>query len=486
MPSIESDRPLIEAAPKRAGGRLYRNELESGELRFVDVTESSQLRALGYGMGVATGDYDNDGWVDLYLTNYGANQLWRNRGDGTFEDVTARTGTGDGDWSVAAVFADFDRDGWLDLYVGNYVDARPDNHQLCHAQSTAPTYCAPSRFTAQRDRLFFSREDGSFRDRSEWLTAFGPGLGAVAADFDGDGWLDLYVANDGTANHLWINRSGGGFVDQALMGGAALNGDGLPEASMGVAAADIDDDGDRDLLLTHLDRETNTLYVNDGAGMFDDRGAAFGLGAPSLRRTGFGAGWLDYDNDGDLDLMVVNGEVDSIEKLYRNGDAYPFAQPNQLFRRDDDRFVDVSTRVGPALQLSEISRGAAFGDVDNDGDVDVLISNNSGPVRLLLNQVGQTRAWLGLRLALASGRDAVGARVELQRAGASSWRWSDSGGSYASASDARVLFGLGEAAPDEVFQVVVQWPDGALERWRSLPAGRYTTLRAGGGEHMEP
>jgi hypothetical protein len=489
LPQLSDRSQTLRPAPRAPGGRLYRNDLAVGSggeplLRFTDVTEVVGLESLGYGMGVAVGDYDNDGFSDLYVTNHGPNQLWRNRGDGTFVDVTEATATGDDGWGIAALFADFDRDGRLDLYVGNYVDASPANHRICHVDSTAPTYCSPSLFPPQRDRLFMGQADGRFRDASSTLGDFGPALGAIAADFDGDGRIDLYVANDGTPNLLWMNRGSDGFVDQALLAGAALSADGLPEASMGVDAADFDGDGDEDIFVTHLDRETNTLYVNDGRGMFDDRTATFALAAPSRRMTGFGTSWIDYDNDGDLDLLVVNGEVDTIEEQHRTGSDFPFAQANQLFRREPSGlYRDVSQLAGPAFTLLEVSRAAIFGDVDNDGDTDVVVTNNSGPARLLVNRVGSSHAWLGLRLVTASGRDALGARVVLDRHDAPAlWRRVRTGGSYASANDPRVLFGLGENAKLE--RAVVIWPSGRREEWRELPLRRYTRLEEGSGSPL--
>ncbi|MCB1056886.1 MAG: VCBS repeat-containing protein, partial [Acidobacteria bacterium] len=346
-------RPLLDPVtyPEPFTDRLYRNRLEEGHgLRFDDATTATGLTASGYGMGVAAADYDNDGDVDLYLTNYGANQLLRNRGDGSFEDVTVVSGTGDLRWSVPAVFFDFDRDGWLDLYVGNYVELSPGNEKECFSDTGARDYCGPASYPPETDRLFHNRGDGSFEDvtgAAGLLTAYGPALGAVAADFNGDGWLDLYVANDGVPNQLWINQHDGTFRDEALLGGAGVNASGLAEASMGATAADFDGDGDEDLFLTHLTRETNTLYTNDGSGTFEDASLRSGLGAPSIEATGFGTGFLDYDNDGRLDLLVVNGAVKILDSLAGRGDPYPLHQRNQLFHNlGGGRFEDVSGQAG--------------------------------------------------------------------------------------------------------------------------------------------
>ncbi|HMB54350.1 MAG TPA: VCBS repeat-containing protein, partial [Thermoanaerobaculia bacterium] len=350
-------------------GRLYRNRLaEDGRLGFEDVSEEAVPPHTGYGMGVATGDYDGDGDPDLYLTHLGRNQLLRNEGDGTFRDVTDASGAGDDGWSVPAAFLDFDRDGDLDLFVGNYVDFPFDDPPVCNDFAGEQDYCGPDSFAPQADRLFENRGDGTFRDvtAERGLTGgFGPALGVVAADFDGDGWIDLYVANDQRPNNLWLNQGDGTLRDEALLAGAAMNAEGKAEASMGVDGGDFDGDGDLDLFMAHLVTETNTLYVNEGGGLFTDRSVEMGLAQPSKRFTGFGTSWLDYDNDGDLDLLVVNGEVDVIDELHRAGDPFPYEQPNQLFENlGDGRYREVTAEAGAPFQLSEVSRGALFGDLD--------------------------------------------------------------------------------------------------------------------------
>ncbi len=473
-------------------GRLYRNDLNVGpggkrHLHFTDVTEASGLKADGYGMGVAAGDYDNDGWVDLYLTNYGGNQLWHNNGDGTFTDVTAKAGTDDKRLSVGAAFVDYDRDGWLDLYVANYVDFSTAHNKLCYAPSSARDYCSPKVYQPLPDKLLHNKGDGTFEDvsdRSRVGHSIGTGLGVVVADFNGDGWPDVYVANDGMANFLWMNQKDGTFRDEGLLSGTAVNAAGMAEASMGVDAGDFDDDGDEDLFMTHLMGETNTIYVNDGTGWFEDRTVATGLGGPSKQYTAFGTGWLDFDNDGDLDLFAANGEVNIILSLVKANDPYPLHQTNQLFENlGNGHFQDISARAGKVFALSEVSRGVAFGDVDNDGDTDILVGNNNGPLRLLINQVGSRKPWLGLRLLDTHGRDALGAWVSVEREGAPTlWRRVRSDGSYASANDPRLLFGLGDNP--KVTRVRVQWPSGRREEWTGLGPGKYSTLREGAGKAL--
>ena len=493
--------------PLPLSDRLYRNDLSDGVLSFTDITEASGLGELtvaspdggrGYGMGVATGDFDNDGHVDLYVTALGGNQLLHNLGPGadgtvTFEDITERAGAGDARWGVSAAVLDVDRDGWLDLFVGNYVDYSVATHKRCRAATGADDYCGPHTYPNQGDRLLRNRGDGTFEDvtkRSGLDRAFGGALGVVAADLDLDGWMDLYVANDGTANQMWMNRGGDGglaFVDESLISGTALNLEGNPEAGMGVDAADFDNDGDEDLFLAHLTQETNTLYRNSGGGQFHDATVATGLAAPSWEATGFGTAFFDIDNDGWLDILVLNGAVKVIEALARAGDPHPIHQPNQLFRNlGNGRFEEVTARAGEAFARSEVSRGAAFGDIDNDGDTDLLVGNNHGPARLLLNTTGQDTPSLGLRLLLGNGRDALGAWVEVLGADGAPrlWRRVSTGGSYASANDPRILAGLGE--DPAVTGVRVRWPDGAWERFEvdaaAIQGGGYVTLRQGEGE----
>jgi len=333
-------------------------------------------------------------------------------------------------------------------------------------------------------RLYRNRRNGTFADitvTSGLAAEYGPALGSLALDANGDGWLDLFVANDGSPNQLWVNQRNGTFRNGAVLAGVAVNGNGRPEGSMGVDAGDYDNDGDDDLLVANLSGEGTTLYASDGTGLFDDVGAASGLRSASLPNTGFGAVWLDADNDGWLDVLTVNGAIQTIVSLAQAGDRLPLRQRPQLLRnRGDGRFEDVSARAGRAFQVMDVGRGAAVGDIDNDGDPDVLVGTNNGPLRLFLNQHGRAGHWLGVRAVGAGGRDMLGARIGVTGAdGRVGWRRVRSDGSYASANDPRVLFGLGGAAAP--VPVRVEWPDGSAEEWAPQPVDAWITLSQGSG-----
>ena len=477
--------------PQPVRGRLFRNDLTvnadgTRALKFTDVTDASGINANAYGMGVATGDFDNDGCIDLYVTTLGRNQLFHNNCNGTFTDVSKSSHTDDSGWSSSAAFVDYDRDGWLDLFVGHYLNYSTDTNIKCYSVNGRSDYCPPHVYSAQPSHLFHNNRDGTFTDATAaagMSSEFGPALGVVTADFNGDGWVDIYVTNDGQPNQLWINQHNGTFRNTGLLSGTALSGEGEAKSSMGVDAGDFDNDGDEDILVTELTGQGSDLYVNDGAGIFVDQSARSGLRFGSLPFTGFGAAWLDADNDGWLDILTVNGAVTSIEDLARAHDPFPLHQRKQLFRNlGDGRFEDISARAGAVFQKPAVGRGAAFGDVDNDGAVDVVVGNDNGPAELLINQIGSRRDWVGIRTVggQGRGRDMVGARVGVVRADASMlWRRARADGSYASANDPRVLVGLGTAA--KPVRVRVIWPDGKTEEWSDVPVNRYTTLKQGTG-----
>jgi hypothetical protein len=479
-----SSRTSGRTAPSARGSRLFRNDFGAGgdrRLRFTDVTDRSGIAATGYGMGAATGDIDNDGWTDLYVTNLGPNQLLRNNGDGTFTDVTARSGANDARWSTSATFFDYDRDGWLDLYVANYVNFTVDMKRECFSSGSARDYCNPVVYDPVPDRLFHNNRDGTFTDvsaRAGISRVRARGLGVIAADVNEDGWTDLYVANDGDPNLLWINDKGTGvFRDEALLSGVAVNRMGQSQGSMGVDIGDVDGDGDEDLFVTNLDNEGNTFYRNVGKGLFEDRTIEAGLF--KLGFTGFGTRLLDYDHDGWLDLVVVNGAVRHMDQQVRAGDPYPLKQRSQLFHNEGGRrFSDATSSAGGALGPLHVSRGAATGDLDNDGDVDLVVFNNSGPARVLVNDAGQRRRWLGVRVIDGRGRDVLQARVEVVRAeGGVLRRRVQTDGSYCAASDPRVQFGLGADGSPQT--VRVHWPGAGVEEFRGLAVDRYWVLESG-------
>jgi hypothetical protein len=470
--------------------RLFRNDLDvhpdgTRALRFTDVTGASRIAVRGYAMGTAAGDFDNNGCVDLYVTNLERSQLFRNNCDGTFTDVSRDSGAESSGWSVSAAFVDYDRDGWLDLFVGNYVSYNVDADRPClHSIGTLRDYCPPSVYRSQPGRLFHNNRNGTFSDVTAAAGVgreFGPALGVSTADFNGDGWIDIYVANDGTPNQLWINRRDGTFTNTALLAGAALGADGEAKGSMGVDAADFDHDGDEDLFITVLAREGHDLYVNDGTGVFEERAAAAGIRLPSLPYTGFGAAWFDFDNDGWLDILTVNGAVRHSADALTRKDTFSLQQPKQLFRNlGNGQFADVTSQAGAVLKDPEVSRGAAFGDIDNDGDTDVVVANDSGPIRLLINSVGGGKHWVGVRVVGHHARDMVGARVAIVRAsGPTLWRRARADGSYGSANDPRVLVGLGDTP--SISRVRVEWPGANAEEWTDVPVDRYTTLTQGEG-----
>jgi hypothetical protein len=418
---------------------LLRNDWTPDGRRWVDATARAGLRATGYGMSVTTGDLDGDGWTDLFIGNYGADQLWRNRGDGTFEDVTLLLPGGGGDaWTTGGVFVDYDGDGDEDLYSLSYVEYSVAEAPDCYAASTMRDYCGPSAFDGTADVMYRNEGGGRLTDVSAQLGLDRvrlAGLGVAVLDADGDGTLELFVANDGQPNNLWTWR-GGEWVDDALLAGVAVNVRGEPEASMGVAVGDYDRDRDEDLLVTHLDGETNTLYANQGNGLFDDLSVDSGLGAPSLPHTGFGVVWLDRDHDGWLDVVVANGAVRIQEELAVKGDPYPLSQPSLLFSSHRGTFVPAGA-LGPE---PAVGRGLAAGDVDDDGDRDLLLTANSGTARLFSSPAAGNRNWIGITL-----RRPAHQRVEVRYAdGSGVVARAGTSGSYASAGDPRVVFGGAE------------------------------------------
>jgi hypothetical protein len=488
--------------PRPVKGRLFRNDLQvhtdgTRALRFTDATVESGLDATVYGMGVATGDYNNDGCIDLYVTALGRNQLFRNNCNRTFANVSKESGADDTGWSASAAFVDYDRDGWLDLFVGHYVAYTPDRDTRCYSMAGTPGYCPPHVYAAEPSHLHRNNRDGTFSDvtgAAGLSREFGPALGVATADFNDDGWPDIYVANDGQPNQLWINAHDGTFRNTGLLSGTALSVEGEAKASMGVDAGDVDNDGDEDLFITELTGQGADLYVNDGSGLFTDQSVRSRLRFATLPFTGFGTAWFDYDNDGWLDILTVNGAVTAIEDQVKANEPFPLRQRKQLLRNvTGGGFEDVTARAGAIFQRASVGRGAAFGDLDNDGRTDVVVANNSGPAELLMNEFVNGNHWIGIRAVSAADvgraepnprghavRDAVGARVGIVRAdGSTLWRRARAEGSYASANDPRVLAGLGRFAT--VTRVRIVWPDGRSEEWYDVPVDRYTMLEQGTG-----
>jgi len=475
--------PLPESKKPRPPDRFYRQNADG---KFTEVTVESGLGDTGYGTGVSVGDIDNDGLVDVFVTNYGPNSLYRNQGNGKFTNVSAKAGIQGSRWSASSAFCDYDADGFLDLYVANYVKFDPA--KVCVKGDGAPDYCSPQSLPYETDILYHNDGNGSFSDvtRASGIGAERlPGLGVVCADFTGDGRIDIYVANDGEANNLWVNQGNGKFEDQAFLMGAAVSAMGRPQASMGVALGDIDSDSDLDLFMTHLINDYNTLYVNDGKYGFEDQSAASGLVAPSLPFTGFGTAFIDYEHDGDLDIVVVNGAVDR-HKPYpgaRMSDYWNrYAEPKHLYQNDGKaRFKEISKDVGSFATDIDLSRGLAVGDVDGDGDLDLLVNNTAGPARLYRNDAKKlgsfllVRAWDEKRK-----RDAHGAVVIVSAGGKEYVRVADPAFSYLSANDPRAHFGIPGASRAE--SVRVRWPDGVEEQFPGLELNQSVVLKKGQGK----
>ncbi len=465
------------------GDRLFRNR---GDGTFEDATELSGIAriARGYGFGATVGDYDNDGRPDLFVTRFGSYGLYRNKGDGTFEDATDRAGLGGPrDWPTSSAFADLDGDGDLDLYVCHYLAWDARNPTLCRDPRSADRIvsCMPLGFPAMPDHLF-RNDGGRFVDvtaEAGIVDRDGRGLGVVAADLDDDGRLDLFVANDMTANLLFRNLGGLKFEEIGHAAGVACNADGGYQAGMGIACGDLDGDGRPDLAVTNFFGESTTFYRNLGHATFADATAAVGLKAPSRFLLGFGAVFLDVDNDGRLDLATANGHIHDL----RPGIPYPM--PAQLLTGGPDgRLTDVTPRIGEPWTVPRIGRGLAAADLDNDGRVDLLLVSQNTPLAFFHNQTQDAGHFLTLRLeGTTSNRDAVGARVTVTAGGRRQTAWRTGGGSYASASDPRLHFGLGSAPVAD--DVEIRWPSGRVQRLGKLAADRAYHVREGDPQPQE-
>ena len=467
--------------------RLFRNVGNDTGLRFEDVSEQTGLDKIAhsYGMGIATGDLDNDGDVDIFLANFGTNQLLENK-DGKFVDATAEAGITGAEWSLSASLADLNGDGLLDIYVANYMKfPNLDAYVPCRRLSTRLSYCAPSNFEPVADKLYLNEGDGKFRDAS-WESGIVSrkerGMGVVVADLNQDGQNDIYVANDMGENFLWLNQGNAKFQNVALLNGVAVNADGRREASMGIALADYDQDFDLDIFVTHDVKESNTLYRNLNNSSYEDRTTLTGLATPSLPNTGFGTDWLDVENDGDLDLLIANGSVSMIERQVADGIEVPLRQFNQLMVNDGaGNFREV--KAGPAFTEHRVSRGLAIGDLDNDGDLDAVVSNNDDRICLYLNESvlpdGTRGNWIGIKFVDQHTHKVANIRVRrMNRTGGYvDYRQVHSDGSYASARDPRVLFGLGTSQDSQIIEVT--WSDGAGEVLVNAPSNQYHVWKRG-------
>jgi enediyne biosynthesis protein E4 len=470
------------AVPRSA---LYRN---NGDGTFADVTAAAGVARSGWGQGVAAGDYDNDGRTDLYLTFFGRNVLLRNKGDGTFADVTAAAGVTAGGWSTSAAFADYDNDGHLDMYVARYIDfdpataPRPGSQKNCFYRGF-PVMCGPRGMAGERDVLFRNNGNGTFTDVTDRAGEIDQsryrGLGVVWGDYDDDGWPDVFVANAAHPNLLYHNERNGRFREVAFAAGVAFDEDGRERAGMGVDFGDYDNDGRLDLVVTNFFGEPHSLYLNQGSGAFLETTWPSGIGEATMRYLGWGTAFADFDNDGSKDLFFVNGHVYPEVDRHQLDEAY--AERSLVFRNQGDgAFADVTASAGESLAARRVGRGAAFGDYDDDGRVDVVISTVNDRAVLLHNEGGGGNHWLTVKLVgRRANRDAIGARVIVRAGVATRMQEVHGGASYLSQSDLRAHFGLGPLST--VPSLEVRWPGGAIERFADIAADQRIVIEEGKG-----
>jgi hypothetical protein len=483
--------PTVATAndPKSARSELWRNH---GDGTFANVTEKAGVGYPGWGMGVCAGDFDNNGWEDLYVTCYGANYLYRNNGDGTFTDVAQKAGVAEPRWSTGAAFGDYNNDGRLDLYVANYVDIKLDSlpefgkDKHCQFQSLA-VQCGPRGLPGAGDALYLNNGNGTFTDVAKKAGLVDPegryGLGVAWCDFNEDGLIDLYVANDQGPNFLYKNNGNGTFTDVGLESGTALSEDGKEQSSMGVTIGDYDHRGRWSILVTNFSDEYNAFYRHEKDFQFTDLSYATQTGRVSLPFVGWGCGFFDYDNDGWLDLMVANGHVYPQLAAAKLKIAYP---QRKLFYRNNRNgtFTEIAAEAGSPVNEPAVSRGAAFGDLDNDGDVDVVINNIDGAPTVLRNDGGNKNHFVVISLiGSKSNRSAFGARVKVIAGDLVQVAERRSGGSYISQNDTRLHFGLEKRTKADVIEV--RWSNGAVEKFTNVPADTFISIREGEGSWKE-
>jgi len=470
-----SEKRFNKSSPK------YWNRLFQGTRsgQFIDVTEKAGVQGKGYGLGVVVGDYDNDGFPDLLVTNYGFNELYHNRGDGTFSEVSAGAGVRADGWCAGAAFVDFDRDGHLDLFVTRYLDWSFDNNPFC-GRPQSREYCSPSLYKGIPNLLFHNNRNGTFTDVSKSMGIDrndGKSLGVVVEDFDRDGWLDLYVANYGVPCFLFLNREGKRFEEAGLLAGAAVNQHGIPFAAMGVDAGDVSYDGWPEIFVTALSLEGFVFLGNRGRGLFEDTSSRNGVFKPTYLLTGWGTKLLDLDNDGDRDILAVNGHFnDNVETMPRMLGTVTYPQPLLLLGNSGSSFTDLSQHAGEIFKSKWIGRGAAFGDFNNDGLIDVVVNHLGGTPLLLENRsTARQNNWIGFDLeGKLSPKDSQGAQIRVtDGAGRSQYYRVGTSGSYLSSSDERVIVGLG---PNHATEVVISWPSGQVHPVSSFAENVINTI----------
>jgi len=473
-PAYTSARPMRSA--------LYRN---NGDGTFTDVTEKAGVGAQGlFGMGVTVGDYDNDGYADFLVTGWNGAILYHNNGDGSFSDVTARAGIVEtGRFANSAGWFDYDNDGLLDLFICHYTPWTPENNMFCGEHRPGyRAYCHPDNYPPDKSRLLHNNGDGTFSDvtdKSGIGNAAGKALGVVLADFDNDGWMDIFVANDAWPNFLFLNNHDGTFRDATYSSGVGFSQDGAIESGMGTDAADFNHDGWLDIYVTHLAMELNRLYRNEGGGLFTEATYETGLGNQSQVYAGFGMKFLDYDNDGFTDIFVANGHI--VDNIHLFSKEISYAEPKLMLRNIDGRqFRDVSQSLGPDFTAKRVSRGAAIGDFDNDGDLDILVSNNGGAPQLLRCDVERPNNWVAVDLiGTKTNRDGVGAKLKIIAGDLTQYSQRIGGTSYCSSHDKRLFFGLGKRSRVDLIEV--KWPTGIVDRLKDLEPNQFLTVREGHG-----